>query len=80
MLPLKIGVYIEILYKPSMLDNVINFIFFNDDQQMLHFMANLYAFKDVAIEEDEHNKASQEAYNAMKGNTMPKGVMSLENF
>ena len=57
MFPLKIGFSIEIIYKPSMLDNVTNFTIFNDDQQIFHFKANLYAFKDVAIEEDEHKKA-----------------------
>jgi len=35
-------------------------------------------FKDATKEEDKHEKALQEASNAMKGNTMPKGVMSLE--
>lgn len=42
-------------------------------------MANANIFKDAVIEEDEHNKVVQEASNAMKGNTMPKGVLSLDN-
>lgn len=36
-------------------------------------------FKDASIEEDGHEKALKEAYNVMKGKTMPKGVVSLEN-
>lgn len=45
---------IEILYNPSIPDNIINLRVFDDDQQMLHFMANANIFKDVMIDEDEH--------------------------
>lgn len=41
-------------------------------------MASADVFKDVSIDEDEHDKALQEASNAMKGNTVPKGVVSQE--
>jgi len=41
-------------------------------------MANAYFFKDVTIEEDEHANALQEASQETKGNTIPKGVVSLE--
>lgn len=57
MSPLKNGFSINIIYKPYVLDNVSNFFVFNDDQQILHFVANTNVFKDATIEEDEHDKA-----------------------
>ena len=78
MSPLKNGFSIAIIYKPSVLDDVTIFCVFNDDQQILHLMDNKDIFKDASIEEDEHNKALQEAFHAMKENVMPKGVLSLE--
>lgn len=62
-----------------MSDNVNNFYVFNNDQQILHFMANVDVFKDAPIEEDEHEKPLHEKIVVMKGNTVPKGVVSLEN-
>jgi len=35
---------IQILYKPSILNNITNLRMFNDDQQILHFMANVDVF------------------------------------
>lgn len=78
MSPLKKYFSIEIIYKPSMLDNFTNLHVFSDDQQILHFMANADVFKDVSIDEDEHDQALQEASSAMKGNNTPKSVVSLE--
>ena len=51
---------IEILYKPSILDNITNLHIFNDDQQILHFMANAEVFKDATIDNDEHECSMQE--------------------
>ena len=48
--PLKDVFSIEIIYKPSMLNNVTKFCVFNDERQILHFMANANVFKDVSIE------------------------------
>jgi len=78
MSPLKNGFSVEIVYKPSTPDNVIKLFIFNNDQKILHFMPNADIFKDVSIEEDEHDQALQEASIATKRNTMPKGVVSLE--
>lgn len=41
-------------------------------------MANTDVFKDANIDEDEHNKALQDAAQASKENPMPKGVVSLK--
>ncbi len=41
-------------------------------------MDNVDVFNYDSIEEDEHNKILQEAPNTMKGNIIPKGVVSME--
>jgi len=70
---------IEILYKPSIPDNITNLRMFNDDRQTLHFMANVDVFKDVVIDNDEHERSLQAEASNMKGHTITKGVASLEN-
>ena len=53
--PLRDGISIEFIYKPSVPDNVTNLRIFNDDQQILDFMLNTYIFQDVVIEEEDHD-------------------------
>lgn len=50
---------IAILYKPSISDNINNLCIFNDDQHILHFMANVDVLKDVAIDDDKHEQSLQ---------------------
>lgn len=69
---------IEILYKPSILDNINNLCVFNDDQQILYFMANFDVFKDVAVDNDKHKCSLQEKSCNRKGHFITKGVASLE--
>ena len=77
--PPRDGFSIEIVYKPFMPENVTNLRVFNDDQQVLEFMLNTDVFKDVVIEEEDHDQALQKEQEEGKGNPMPKGIMSLEN-
>jgi len=51
---------------------------FNDDQQILHFMANADSFKYATIYEDKHEKYLQAEAGSKKGRLIPKGVASLE--
>jgi len=76
--PLSDGFSIEIIYKPLVPNNMTNFHVFNDDHQIHHFMENADIFKDVAIDEDENDKALREAFEASKGNIIPKGLVSPE--
>jgi len=78
MSPLSDIFTVEILYKPSIPDNITNLHAFDDDQQILHFMANTDVFKDAAIDEDEHEQSLQVGVDDKKGNLIPKGVVSLE--
>lgn len=54
MLPLENCFSIEIFYKPYIPSTVTNLRVFNDEQHILHFMVNVYVFKDISIEEDTH--------------------------
>jgi len=42
------------LYRQSIPDKITNLHVFDDDQQILHFMANDDTIKDAMIDEDEH--------------------------
>lgn len=53
MSPLRDIFYVEILYKPIVLD-IINLCIFYDDEHIIQFMANVDVFKDASIDEDEH--------------------------
>lgn len=77
--PLRDGFSIEIMYKPAMPDNVTNLHIFNDDQQILEFMRNVEVFKDVVIDEEEHERSLQEEEGSCKGNPLPKAMVTLEN-
>lgn len=50
MSPLKDRFTIEIFHKPSIHDNLTNLHVFDDDQHILHFMANADVFKDASID------------------------------
>lgn len=49
---------------------------FNDDQQILHFMANTDIFKDAVIDEDENKCYLQVEASNMKGHIITKDVTS----
>lgn len=54
--PLRDGFSVHIIYRSFIPNNITNFHIFNEDQQILNFMMNTNVFKDVAINEDEHEK------------------------
>lgn len=55
MFPLKSDFYIEIIYKPYEPDNVTNLHIFSDDQNILHFMANVDVLTYASIDEDKND-------------------------
>lgn len=77
--PVRDSFFVDILYKPSILDNITNLSIFNDDKQILHFLVNVDVFKDVVIDEDEHKKELQDASCENKENSMLKGMVSLKS-
>eukprot|EP00253_Pinus_taeda_P034817 PITA_34817 len=70
---------IEILYKQSILDNITNLCVFNDDQQILHFMANADVFKHAMINDEKNERSLQAEAGNRKGHLITKGVATLEN-
>lgn len=70
--------HIEFIYKPYVHDNVTKFHVFSDEQHIVDFMANVYVFKYVAIDEHEHERFRQKLTYAHKGNPTLKGVVNFE--
>lgn len=77
--PLKDNFFVEIIYKPSIDDNITNLCVFDDDQKIMCFMLNVDVFKDTSIDEDEHKKEFQDEDSARKRNLVLKGLVLLEN-
>ena len=76
--PLRDGFSIEMIYKPSVPDNITNLRVFDDNQQVLEFMINTEVFKDTVIEEDEHDQILKGTQGKHKENPMTKWIVSLE--
>ena len=62
----------ELLFSPSVLDNITNMRVFDDDQQILECVMNDDTFKGSIIDDEEHQA------NLQTGNFIPKGVRTLE--
>ena len=63
---------IELIFRPSILNNVTNLRVFDDDQHIIDFLKNDETFKDSVIDDEDHQA------NIQSGNFMPKGVTTLE--
>ena len=76
---------IQLLFRPSVPDNITNFRVFDDDEQIINFLASKDVFKDAAIDDQEHDERLQDkgthkkSENQSKGNCVPKSVVKLEN-
>ena len=67
---------IELMYRPSIPENVTNWKIFEDDVQILYFLTTQYTFKDFAIDEVEHEKSFSD--NIFPSNMIPNSVLNLE--
>ena len=63
---------IELIFRSFVTNNVTNLRIFDDDQHILAFLTNKETFKDVVIDDEEHQA------NLQNGNLIPKGVRTLE--
>jgi hypothetical protein len=77
---------VEILYKPSVPNNVSNWKFFEGDEQIIRFLTNQDNFKDLTIDDEEFQENSIETdpraeqhMDKSKAHTIPKGIANLEN-
>ena len=68
---------IELIFRPSVPDNVTNMRVFDDDEQIINFFKNEESFKESIIDEEEHLSGLQNE-DVVKVNFMPKAVRTLE--
>ena len=68
---------IELIFRPSIPNNVTNLRVFDDDEQIINVLTNEEYFKESIIDEEEHLSGLQNEY-AGKRNFMPKAVRALE--
>jgi len=47
---------VQLLFRPSVPDSITNFRVFDDDEQIINFLASKDVFKDVAIDDQEHDE------------------------
>jgi hypothetical protein len=82
---------VELLYKPSVPNNISNWKVFEGDEQIINFLTNQENFKDLAIDDEvfqeklvetdphEQRGETDHSSNKPKFHTIPKGVANLEN-
>ena len=75
---------VELIYRPSVLDNVTNWRVFNNDEQIINFLTMEDTFKDSMIDEEKHDTEikgeSGETPNTSSENSIPRSVVKLEKF
>ena len=66
---------IELMYRPSIPENVTSWKVFDDDHQIFDFLSAQNTFEGMAIDEADHEK-----FLSGPSNIIPKSVISLEKF
>lgn len=72
---------VELLFKPSIPDNIMNWRVFNDDSWILNFLTSVSTFKDGVIDNEKHEENIQECRDETSDTEailVPKSVLSLE--
>src|SRR5271168_2739732 len=67
---------VELLFRPSIPDNVTNWRVFNHDDDILQFLTSEKSYDNQIIEEDEHDTKMQGKH---EENSIPKRVVKLED-
>eukprot|EP00253_Pinus_taeda_P014241 PITA_14241 len=67
---------VELLFRPSIPDNVTNWRVFNHDDDILQFLTSEKSYDNQIIEEDEHDTQMQGKH---EENSIPKHVVKLED-
>jgi hypothetical protein len=77
---------VELLYKPSIPNNISNWKVFEGDEQIISFLTNQDNFKDLAIDDEdfqgklmETSPREGQCADKLKAHTFPKGIENLEN-
>ena len=75
---------IELIYRPSVPENITNWRLFNDDEQIINFITMEETFKGSVIDEDQHDaeikKGITESSKTTEENPIPRFVVKLEKF
>jgi hypothetical protein len=58
--PLITDFYVEIIFRPSISDNVTNWRVFNNDTQIINFLTSSDVFQDSMIDDEVHQHDLQE--------------------
>jgi hypothetical protein len=77
---------VELLYKPSVLNNISNWKVFEGDEQIINVLTNQDNFKYLAIDDElfqeqlaETDPHTNQPTRKPRSHTIPKGVANLEN-
>jgi ribonuclease HI len=77
---------VELLYKPSVPNNISNWKVFEGDEQIINFLTNRDNFKDLAIDDEvfqeqlaETDPRIDQLNDKPRSHMIPKGVANLEN-
>jgi hypothetical protein len=77
---------VELLYKPSVPNNISNWKVFEGDEQIINFLTNQDNFKDLAIDDEEFQEKTTETnpqegqdVGKLKAHTIPRGIANLES-
>lgn len=67
---------IELIFRPSIPDNITNWRIFNDDLDIVNFVTSEGSYTNQIIDEDQHDRQLQQD---STNNVMPKSVVKLED-
>ena len=67
---------IELIFRPSIPDNITNWRIFNDDPDIVSFLTSEGSYNNQIIDEDQHDKQLQQD---STNNAMPKSIVKLED-
>jgi hypothetical protein len=73
--------FVELIFGPSILENISNWRIFNDDQQIVEFVSSESTFHDTSIDDEEHTKTLEKFQDEMKdlkSDVIPRNVVTLE--
>jgi len=73
--------YVELIFRPSVPDNISNWQVFEDDEQILEFLDCNETFKNAVIGEREHDMLMNKREDEEKDqpNVIPKSVITMEH-
>jgi ribonuclease HI len=80
-IPPSDGFSIEMIFRPSISNNIMNWLVFNNDPQIINFLAISYVFQDFVIDDESHQQYLhnyRDEASKVKENCIPKNVLTLE--